>query len=117
MFHTYYGTTLPFFTFNTAKLPLFGTLRPSTQPLTSYPICSGLDHLVKSEFGIDCLLDSVSMVSGSNVITRLPLYFIFYAKFNANEWTAVLAIEYPIISGCGSLKTAAAPVKIMSPPS
>lgn len=48
-------------------------------------------------------------------------YFLSFincsVKFNANECTPVLEIEYANIYGCGYLKTAAAPVKITRPSS
>jgi hypothetical protein len=90
----------PFFTFNNTKDPFFGTLRPSTHPLRSYPICYGLAHLVKSAFGIPSLFAGVSITSGKIVITRPILNFKAYSdKFIANECTPVLAREYAIISG------------------
>ena len=59
----------------------------------------GLAHFVKSLVGIACLLVSVSIVSGKIVTTLcyFPELIKIYAKFNANECTPVLDIEYAII--------------------
>jgi hypothetical protein len=106
----------PFFTFSKTKDPLFGTLSPSTHPLSSYPICSGFAHFVKSDLGIPSLFAGVSIVYGKIVIT-LPMLNCpaCSERFIANECTPVFAREYAIISGWGSLKMAAAPVNIIFP--
>jgi hypothetical protein len=74
-----------------------GTLSPSIQLLTNSPICSGFAHLLKSEFSIDCLLDSVSIVYGRSVITLTPLSLASSDRLSASECSAVLANEYAII--------------------